>query len=141
MLNGTSGGWANVNLPRIVALSLMNSLGVSCFNELEAINFNKPVEFRDGTETLAYSYNLNASYHPRYDYKSDLRAIRARAIVLVGDLDQAIDAEALKLAFERESPTTAFRILAGIDHFGVFTDTAAHNALIDWLKAESGCQK
>jgi non-heme chloroperoxidase len=134
MRNGESGGWCEVNLPRIVGLSILNGFGVTGFNGLEVIAFNKPVEFRDGTETLSYSYNLNTSYHPRNDYKSDLRAIVVPAIVLIGSRDQAIDDKALRTAFANESPATEFRIFDGVDHFGVFSESAARQAVVEWLK-------
>ena len=44
------------------------------FNVLPIVEFNKPSKYWDGTETLSYSYRLNASYHPRYRYADDVRA-------------------------------------------------------------------
>lgn len=135
MRHGSAGGWCNVNLPRILGLMLLNALGVRALNGLEAISFNKPVALRDGTETLSYSYNLNASYHPRHRYRADLAAIRGPSLVLIGDRDQAIAAEPLRDVFAKMSPGTDFRVLGGVDHFGVFMEAGAIAAVVGWLKA------
>lgn len=52
-----SGGWAHANLPRIVGLSMSNNIGLRFLNGLDVIDFDMPETYRDGTETLAYSYS------------------------------------------------------------------------------------
>jgi alpha-beta hydrolase superfamily lysophospholipase len=132
MRNGATGGWTDINLPKLALIALMNKIGIRRFNGAKVVRFNKPAEYLDGTETLAYSYRLNASYHTRFDYRNDLRALK-NALVLVGGCDQVIDAQALKKAFAENSPSTDCRIFDDIDHFGIFTQPDALQNLTDWL--------
>lgn len=128
-----SGGWAQVHLRRIIGLLVLNSLGVRGFNALPVIDFNKPVEFWDGTETLSYSFRLNTSYHPRNRYGTDVRRLANRAAVFIGEHDEAVDAQRLQKLVAKESPLTQFKILPDLDHFGIFTSVAAHDEIANWL--------
>ena len=65
---GNAGGWNVIDLPRILGLVALNAVGVHGFDGLPIIAFNKPASAWNGTETLAYSWRLNSSYHPRNDY-------------------------------------------------------------------------
>ena len=131
---GNAGGWSIVHLRRLFGLLFLNTVGISGFNSLPVIRFNKPASFWDGTETLAYSYALNTSYHPRYRYQADLKALPAKVLVLVGENDQAIDGRILQTLFAADAPAASVKILPGIDHFGVFSDAAALQAAADWMK-------
>ncbi|WP_310630185.1 alpha/beta fold hydrolase [Paraburkholderia sp.] len=126
-------GWASLHLRRIIGLALLNLFGVRGFNALPVIAFNKPARFRDGTETLAYSYRLNGAYHPRGRYDRDVAKLGAQAAVLVGANDEAIDATLLGELIARASPHTYFAVLPDIDHFGVFTREPAMAAVAAWL--------
>jgi pimeloyl-ACP methyl ester carboxylesterase len=108
-------------------------LGIHGYNGLPIVEFNKPEQYWDGTETLTYSYRLNASYHPRVRYDGDLRALDGKALVLVGAADEAIDAEALRLLFAASAPRARVTVLPGINHFGIFSDSAALDQTTAWL--------
>jgi non-heme chloroperoxidase len=58
---GTAGGWANLHRRRLYGLIALNTLGIHGYDGLPIVEFNKPEQYWDGTETLAYSYRLNAS--------------------------------------------------------------------------------
>ncbi|MEM6925876.1 MAG: alpha/beta hydrolase, partial [Myxococcota bacterium] len=72
---GDAGGWARADGPRFLGLVVLNLLGIDGLNGLPVIAFAKPHHLWDGTETLVYSYRLNASYHPRYAFADDLAAL------------------------------------------------------------------
>jgi non-heme chloroperoxidase len=130
---GTAGGWANLHPQRLYGLIALNMLGIHGYDGLPVVEFNKPEQYWDGTETLTYSYRLNASYHPRIKYDDDLRALDGKALVLVGADDEAIDAEALRLLFAASAPRTRVMVLPGINHFGIFSDSSALEQMIAWL--------
>ncbi|EEA03540.1 alpha/beta hydrolase fold [Burkholderia sp. H160] len=131
--DGSASGWAQLHTRRLIGLVILNALGIRGFNALPVIDFNKPVRLWDGTETLSYSYRLNTSYHPRNRYVSDLRKLAGKAIVLVGEHDEAVDAERLQKLFERECPASLFKILPDTNHFGIFTSAAVQKVLISSL--------
>jgi alpha-beta hydrolase superfamily lysophospholipase len=131
---GTAGGWADLHWRRLYGLLMLNAVGIHGFDGLPIVEFNKPAKFWDGTETLSYSYRLNASYHPRYNYADDIRALGERALVLVGANDQAIDPDALRALIATNAPLAQTKIMPDINHFGIFTDPAALKAAVDWLR-------
>jgi hypothetical protein len=118
---------------RLIGLTILNALRIRGFNGLPVIDFNKPVRFWDGTETLSYSYRLTASFHPRNRYGPDVRRLAAKAFVLIGEDDEAVDAQRLRKLFDRESPAIQFNILSGTNHFGIFTSDRPLKMLIGWL--------
>jgi pimeloyl-ACP methyl ester carboxylesterase len=83
---------------------------------------------------LSYSYRLNVSYHPRFRYQNDIRALPERTLVLIGAIDQAIDPDALRALMAADAPRAEMKILPGISHFGIFSDPAALAAAAGWLR-------
>jgi non-heme chloroperoxidase len=130
---GTAGGWSNVHWRRLVGLIALNILGVHGFNALPLVEFSKPEHFWDGTETLAYSYRLNVSYHPRHPYPRDMRALEDKALILIGENDEAIDASVLAAAFASHAPQSRVVALPHVNHFGVFKDQIALATITEWL--------
>ena len=96
MKSETAGGWAYLHKRRLFGLLVLNALRITGLNGLPIIQFNKPEVYWDGTETLAYSYRLNTSYHPRYNYQRDIAATGKDALVLVGENDEANNAAAYR---------------------------------------------
>jgi hypothetical protein len=131
---GTAGDWANLHMRRLYGLLALNAVGIRGFNALPIVAFNKPPQYWDGTETLSYSYRLNVSYHPRYRYGADIRAMGDKVLVLVGEQDEAIDAEALRAVFAENAPRAQVMVLPRINHFGIFSDPVALNAMTEWLR-------
>jgi non-heme chloroperoxidase len=132
--NKTAGGWANLHLRRLFGLLALNAIGVHGFDALPIIAFNKPAQYWDGTETLSYSYRLNASYHPRYRYGDDLRGLDGKAAVFIGAQDEAVDGEALRAVFAADAPRTQVTIVPEVNHFGIFGDKAVLQTIMDWMK-------
>lgn len=132
---GTAGGWASLHWRRLYGLLALNAVGIHGFDGLPIVEFNKPAKYWDGTETLSYSYRLNVSYHPRYNYQADIAALAGKTLVLVGANDQAIDPDALRAEFATNDPAAQVAILPDINHFGIFSDKAALAKIVDWLNA------
>jgi pimeloyl-ACP methyl ester carboxylesterase len=130
---GTAGGWAMLHWRRLYGLLALNAIGIHGFDGLPIVEFNKPPKYWDGTETLSYSYRLNASYHPRYNYQADIRALGGQVLVLVGANDEAIDPAALRTLIAANDPQAQIKIMPDINHFGIFSDPAALKAAADWL--------
>jgi pimeloyl-ACP methyl ester carboxylesterase len=130
---GDAGDWANLHWKRLYGLLALNAVGIHGFNGLPIVAFNKPPEYWDGTETLSYSYRLNASYHPRPRYHADIRALAARTLVLVGAKDEAIDADALRELMADDAPQAQMKILPDVNHFGVFSERAALDVIALWI--------
>ena len=103
---------------------------------LPIIAFNKPERYWDGTETLSYSYRLNVSYHPRYDYAKDIAAMAGKpSLIVVGEGDVAVDGEALRGLFAGLGAEAEVAILPGVSHFGVFGEASALERMGAWLRS------
>ncbi|MFP6806695.1 MAG: alpha/beta fold hydrolase [Pseudomonadales bacterium] len=127
MKGGDAGGWASLNQPRMYGLLALNAVGIGGLNGLPIIEFNKPEEFWDGTETLSYSYRLNQSYHPRFDYDTDILAMGNKVIVIVGENDEAVNSSELVLLFAAAEIQVV--VLPGVNHFGVFRNSLSFSAI------------
>jgi alpha-beta hydrolase superfamily lysophospholipase len=132
---GTAGGWVTLNLRRLYGLLMLNAVGIHGYDALPIVAFNKPAKFWDGTETLSYSYRLNASYHPRYRYQADLAALGERTLVLIGANDQAIDPDLLRGEFAKSDAAAQFAVVPDVNHFGIFSNKAVLARIGEWLKA------
>jgi pimeloyl-ACP methyl ester carboxylesterase len=132
--DGDAGGWAMVNSGRLTGLLMLNAFGITGLNGLPVIQFNKPVVFWDGTVTLAYSFRLNQSYHPRYDYEQDIKAMGDLVEVFIGDHDEAVDPEALKIVFADAGSKANVHVFPNVNHFGIFGSQAARQSIVDALR-------
>jgi non-heme chloroperoxidase len=130
---GDAGGWNVIDLPRILGLVALNAIGVHGFDGLPIIAFNKPASAWNGTETLAYSWRLNRSYHSRDDYQSDMAAMPANALILVGDNDEAVDGAALLALLQDAGYRGGTEILAQTTHFGIFHSPEALKRVADYV--------
>jgi pimeloyl-ACP methyl ester carboxylesterase len=130
----SSGGWAHISLPRIIGLSMLNNVGIHALDHLETIRFNLPEAFRDGTETLGYSWRLMSNFNLHDDFKMDLSALPQTTLMLVGRDDEAMNAAAFPNLFkEIDRPV---ELVDGADHFSLVLDPAVFEQIDTWLKQQ-----
>ena len=127
-----AGGWARPYIKRTIGLSILNGFGIRWLNGLDVIAFNMPQAFRDGTETLVYTYRLNTGYAPR-DYAADLRAIEVPLLVVVGTADEAFDAAQFEPTISQYAEAEVV-LFEGVSHMGVVVGEAVRSTLADWLE-------
>ena len=133
-MRADSGGWAHPHVPRIIGLSMLNSVGIRWFNHLTVIEFNMPLEARDGTETLAYSHRMNTAYAPR-NYKKDLSAIHQPLLVVVGAKDEAFIPEQFQPVISADFHAKGdFELLEGVTHNGLVVGPEIRPVLKAWLE-------
>jgi alpha-beta hydrolase superfamily lysophospholipase len=126
-------GWATADIKRMIRLSILNTFGISAFNGMPTIWFNKPQDLRDGTETLVYSYRLNTSMHPHFKYQHDVAALGDNVLVLIGSEDQQNFADAYAPLTKRFDPKARVVVLPGVDHLGIMNNPAMVDAAGKWL--------
>ncbi len=127
-----AGGWARPYISRTIGLSILNGFGIRWLNGLDVIAFNMHEAFRDGTETLAYTYRLNTGYAPR-DYTADLQAIKVPLLVVIGTADEAFDVEQFEPVMSQYAKPEVV-LLDGVSHMGVVVGEGVRSALSDWLE-------
>lgn len=136
-----SGGWAAPATGRIIALSILNGLGITAFNHLPVISFAMPREVMDGplgdTATTSYSFRLNQSFAPRSDFEADLRAITRPMLLIAGTSDEAFYAERYEDVISPQTKSGTYILLPGVDHIGVTNGDAAIDAVARWIGRET----
>ena len=131
-----SGGWAQVNLPRIMGLSILNRLGITAFNGLKIVRFAMPDAVMNGplghTATPSYSYRMNTSFAPRDDYMADLAALPPYLLV-AGSADESFVADAYAPLMARAGAKGKVHILQGVNHLGVVNDAQTATMIVSYL--------
>ena len=127
-----SGGWASVHLPRIVGLSMLNSVFIRTFNYLPVIDFNMPKPYRDGTETLTYSYRLNTAYAPR-NYKKSFKSMHQKALLVVGSADESFVPEMFEPAVSKYKKDIEVKIINDVTHMGLVIGEEIRPILKEWI--------
>lgn len=131
-MKANSGGWASTHMPRIIGLSMLNNVGISWLNHLHVIDFNMPTAYRDGTETLSYSYRLNTGYAPR-DYKKDLSKIKQPLLVVIGKSDESFVAEAFSPELSKYKKDVDLILLEGVTHMGAVVGKQSIPHITKWM--------
>jgi non-heme chloroperoxidase len=124
---------AAVNLPRIIGLTILNSIGIKWLNNLKVLTINKPEESSDGHETLELSYRLVMSRSPGFKYQDDLMALTQPTLLLAGEDDEEVKAEEYEPLF-RQHNNSEIRILPkGLSHDTILLDRRTYTAVTQWI--------
>lgn len=125
-----AGGWASPNLPRIIALSLLRSVGIACCDQLPVIAFAVP----QGSArflTAEYSLRLLANFGTHRDYRGDLDAARGPITLIAGADDSLMAADRYADAVRGSAARIEVRVLDNIDHVGIVSAAPAIAAIAD----------
>ncbi len=131
-MKANSGGWASTHMPRIIGLSMLNNVKVSWLNYLHVIDFNMPKAYRDGTETLSYSYRLNTGFAPR-DYRKDLSQIKQPLLAVIGKSDESFVAEAFLPEISKYKNDLELTLLEDVTHMGVVVGDQSRPHIEKWI--------
>jgi non-heme chloroperoxidase len=127
-----AGGWAAPKLARIVGITILNGFGITALNGVRVLEFNLPEPLRSGNETLAYTFRMMTGFNP-HDYESDLAALCAPALLLVGSEDEAFVPEAFAPVFRVAAPQTRIEVIPGAKHLGIVEAPAVATLAVEWL--------
>ena len=120
-------GYANVGMPRLIGLAILNQLGVRALNGLPVVAFAvDPAAVPDVTP--AYSFRLRMNFAPHRDWRRDIASTRGLLLVLVGARDELFQANLFAKLFAT-APKGRVELLANIDHMGITDDPAALSAI------------
>lgn len=123
--------WAKVNLPRIIALDILNRFGVSIGQSLPVIAFANDSSSQKFV-TSVYSYRLLVNFGAGFNWritKSALSRAALRISILVGADDELM----ISSAFQRELEPLGIdvKVLPSINHMGIVNQPHAIAKLID----------
>jgi alpha-beta hydrolase superfamily lysophospholipase len=124
-----SGGWVSVGLPRTIAISVLNGIGVTAFNDLPVINFALNEKARSFL-TPQYSFALMQNFRPRNDYRADIRSASQPMEVLAGQDDEVFRAERFASVFAVEGKSVPVTLIPKIGHIPLTLDPVATQAAV-----------
>lgn len=124
-----SGGWVDVGVPRVIAISLLNAVGVRAFNRLPVTSFALNQEAK-AFLTPEYSFALATNFRPHRDYLADIRSANQPCIVLAGTSDEAFLTDKLEAIFRSEGKDWPVHLLPGIGHIPLTLEPAALEAAV-----------
>jgi non-heme chloroperoxidase len=118
------GGWATPYTGRIIALKIVNGLGIRWFNGLPIVAFavdpHAPVPLDE-----AYSYRMQANFSAPQGSVARLSTVKQPLAVLVGSEDEIFYAARFAPLVHREDPDVPVILIPGVDHMGMVTDPKA----------------
>ncbi len=127
-------GWAFPQPGRILALRVLNALGITLFNRLVALRFAIGEEDLPVT-TPDYSYRMMLGFAPKADYRANLKRITRPGVLIVGSEDQDFRAEAYPDDVIAHARGLRFRLLDGLNHMDLITVDRAFRAIGEEIRA------
>jgi len=128
-----SGGWVAVGVPRILALSVLNAMGIRHWNDLPVTRFALSDEAKRSL-TPEYGFNLAMNFAPHQDYKLDLANAKGKVAILAGDTDEAFKTQELQGIMQRGGKDWPVQLLPGIGHIPLTLEPTALEAVVDLVK-------
>jgi alpha-beta hydrolase superfamily lysophospholipase len=132
-------GWVNIGIPRYVAISALNRVGITALNDLPVTSFALDAAAKKNL-TPDYSYALATNFRLPMDYKAAIRKINQPCAVLAGTEDELFQTDKLEMIFREEGKNWPVTLLPGVGHISLTLDTVAINAavkLVEQLQANS----
>jgi non-heme chloroperoxidase len=110
-----SGGWVSVGLPRIVAISLLNGVGVRWFNDLPVTRFALNEQAK-AFLTPEYTFALATNFRPQADYVQNIKAMEQPGHVLAGTKDEAFFADRFAEVFRSAGSAIPVTLVPEVGH-------------------------
>ncbi|MFC5528715.1 alpha/beta hydrolase [Cohnella yongneupensis] len=127
------GSTLQINMPRIVVLTMINAIGIRWFNGLTVMHNDKAPEHRHGRETLDLSYRLLLSRAPNAKYERNLKAMTQPTLVLVGEKEEVfIPGQYAPLFAEHNNAKV--RMILDSDHDGILSSEGSFSEIEKWLR-------
>lgn len=131
-----SGGWAEPLVRRIIGLTMLNAVKVKLFNHLPVISFRIPQNAEELSMTSSYSFRMNTSFAPRYDFKKDLAGL-PKFKILIGENDEIFEPEKFEPLLLSQHLNGTVRIINGLSHLDVIGDGSVHNEIEKYVASIS----
>jgi alpha-beta hydrolase superfamily lysophospholipase len=123
-----NGNWVSVGVPRVIALRLVNALGITALNHLPVTRFALNGAAKPFL-TPSYSFALAANFAPHSDYAQDIRDAKGTISIVVGSDDELFDAQRFADVFAGAGKPAAVSLVPQVDHMGVILDKPALRAV------------
>ena len=116
------------SFPRILALLLLNRIGIHAFDYIPALAFAIPPQRADSL-TGQYSWRLVRAFYTA-DYVADLKMAPMPIHVLVGEKDELFSAERFEPTVHAARTDAKVTVVPVLNHIEMTTDLRAVPALV-----------
>ncbi len=127
-----SGNWVTVAIKRWVGISMINRIGITKFDALPVLFFNRPEAYNDKLQLASYSYRMAVNFAPK-NYKEDIPKINIPALVLVGGKDESFYPEQFKVVFAPAQNYVKTEILENANHLDIVKKEETVKQIIKWI--------
>ena len=135
-----SGGWVSVGVPRLLAIGLLNAIGVHTFDKLPVTKYALNEEAKSFL-TPEYSYALSQNFRPERDWRANIRAARQPISLVAGRDDEAFYAERFAEIFKAEGKDVHITLIPGIGHIALTLEPTAIQAALSAVASMNGSSK
>jgi len=112
-----TGSWVSLALPRIIALAMLNRVGIDWFNGLPIVAFATSPDAT--TLTSAYSFRLAVDFGAPKDYLAALGRSNKPTALLVGGADELFYPDRFAPLLGPVRPDLSVTIVPGLSHIGM----------------------
>jgi alpha-beta hydrolase superfamily lysophospholipase len=126
-----SGGWAEADVPRFLALVALGKLGIDCCEELPTLAFAVPAN-SERILNPSYSYRLMRNFATR-GYRRDLAAVHHPLALIAGASDELMLADKYADAVHAVAPSVEVKLIDGVDHMGIVCSAKGVAAVADYV--------
>jgi alpha-beta hydrolase superfamily lysophospholipase len=114
----SSGGWARADIPRIIGLLALRSLGITCCEALPVLALAVPPN-SEKTLVSTYTDRLMRNFAVRGDFRHDLAAATKPLTIISGADDEVMFSDKYAEATRGAKVAVEVRVLDGINHMGI----------------------
>jgi pimeloyl-ACP methyl ester carboxylesterase len=125
-----SGGWASADIPRILGLTALRIIGVSCCEALPVLAFAVPPNSEKNL-VGTYSDRLMRNFAVSRDFHRDLAAARKPMTIISGADDELMFADKYAPAVHAVAPAVDVKLIEGINHMGIVSVPRAVSAIAE----------
>jgi alpha-beta hydrolase superfamily lysophospholipase len=130
-----AGGWTNIAVPRIVAISWLDRFGIHWFDGLPVISYAVSRDpSRDPTPN--YSYRLSTNFGTSRQYETYLKNIRRPAAIFVGDADEQVVADQFAPLLQRLDVNIPVTIVPNMKHADMIAAPAALQLVVSAISRQ-----
>ena len=125
-----SGGWANADTLRIIALMVLRRIGIDCCDALPVVAFAVPP---NSAKSLvpAYTERLRSNFGVHRDFRTDLTAATRPVTIYSGADDELMLADKYAEAVRGVTPPVKVKLIDGINHMGIVSNPTAISVIAD----------
>jgi alpha-beta hydrolase superfamily lysophospholipase len=126
-----SGGWASADIPRFLAIRMLDRIGIDCCDALPTLAFAVPP---NSARILAstYSFRLMRNFATR-GYKADLAAVTRPITLIAGADDELMLSDKYADAIHAVAPQAEVKLIGGVNHMGVVSTPKAVDEIADYV--------